>query len=68
MLPRLKKYVVGPCIMPTFDMKNTTDEKKKDLEAAIDDFQAVEFDCGRFDWSKNSTFKYVLIEVSSPVV
>ena len=30
-------------------------------------FAEVEFNCGHFDWSKNSTFKYVLIELTSSV-
>jgi hypothetical protein len=31
----------------------------------IRNFAEVEFNCGHFDWSKNATFKYVLIELSS---
>ena len=29
-------------------------------------FPEVEFNCGHFDWKKNATFKYVLIELTSP--
>lgn len=36
--------------------------------SALRKFDEVEFDCGHFDWTKNSTFKYVLIEVSSPAL
>lgn len=35
---------------------------------AMNKFVEVEFDCGHFDWSRNHTFKYVLIEVSSTVL
>ena len=36
-----------------------------EAKAALDRFPEVEFNCGHFDWAKNHTFKYVLIEVSS---
>jgi hypothetical protein len=36
--------------------------------ASLGKFKEVEFDCGHFDWTKNSSFKYVLIEVSSSVL
>ena len=37
----------------------------REASDAISKFIEVEFDCGRFDWSRNHTFKYVLIEISS---
>lgn len=37
----------------------------KEVKAAFDRFAEVEFNCGHLDWSKNATFKYVLIELSS---
>lgn len=35
---------------------------------AINRFVDVEFDCGHFDWSRDHTFKYVLIEITSSVL
>ena len=40
----------------------------KEIKAAVDRFPEVEFNCGHFDWSKNATFKYVLIELSSSAI
>lgn len=36
-----------------------------EARAAFDRFKEVEFNCGHFDWSKSSIFKYVLIELKS---
>lgn len=39
-----------------------------EVKGALDTFREVEFDCNHFDWQKGSIFKYVLIEVSSPLL
>lgn len=36
--------------------------------AAMNKFVDVEFDCGHFEWERNHTFKYVLIEISSSIL
>lgn len=49
---------------PIEELEPSADRVRQAMEA-LDKFSEVEFDCGHFDWSRNHTFKYVLIELSS---
>lgn len=53
---------------PPGDESSPSEEQKKELIQCLRNFSEVEFDFGHFDWSRNATFKFVLIELSCPGV
>jgi hypothetical protein len=50
---------------PPIEELDPSPDRVHEMMQAFSRFNEVEFDCGHFDWSKNHTFKYVLIELSS---
>ena len=56
------------CFLTYVCFSQASPEKIAGSRLALQSFREVEFECNHFDWSKNSIFKYVLIEVSSLLV
>jgi len=57
-----------PTHEPAIEAIDPSPEESQEAISRMGKFPEVEFNFGHFDWSRSSTFKYVLIEVSSHVV